>query len=401
MNSFENLNVTFRRPRPRTQSESPTIIDSDNVIPNTLECTTNSMPDMSEDEDEDKVMLLREEIKNLVKQLESAHKEIELLSVENSTLKLENDNLIKKNNVYKKVATNSPNKSRQNTPRKKNHNNCKTKQTQTDNLERKSDCITTNTENQLNTTKKEQGTQTHNMINRPDVKENKNCIETKSKTQTEIHHPQELKTNKLCILSANKQNRVLSTVEDICEKQFNFCHYLTTDGDTSDLLQGIHTKLKGYTMSDYCVILIGEQDFKIAKNYYELVLDIRKTLSEISYTNIIICLPTYKYNMNSNMYNWRVMNFNHTLCQDIWTHEYAYVLDSNAYVDYDYNTFFRQSGQLNNFGFQSIFVNLLALINDIQCINIYNNNTVDTPLITLTSHNPTHVIETEKQFFRY
>lgn len=396
MNFFDSLNVTFRRPRPRTQSESPTIDDSDNVIPNTLECTTSSMPDMSDDED-DQVKLLREEIQNLAKQLESAHKEIELLSVENSTLKRENDNLIRKNNVYKKVATNSPNKSSQNTPRKKTHRNCKTKQTQTETLEReRTDITTTNTEKQPNTTKNEQRTKTH--MNNSDIKEIKNSIGTKTKTQAESHPPQQHIQNKVCILSANKQNRILSTVEETFDKQFNFCHYLTTEGATCDLLQGINTKLTDYTMSDYCVILIGEQDFKMAKNYSELIVDIRKTLSEITHTNIIICLPTYKYNINSNMYNWRVMNFNHFLCQDIWTHKYAYVLDSNACVDYDYNTFYRQSGQLNNFGLHSIFDNLLVLIND---IHMYNNKTVNSPLITLTSHNPTHVLETEKQFFRY
>lgn len=394
MNFFDSLNVTFRRPRPRTQSESSIINGSGNVIPNTLECTTNSMPEMSDDDEGDQVKLLREEIQNLTKQLESAHKEIELLSVENSTLKSDNDKLIRKNNMYKKVATNSPSKSYQNTPRKTTHRNWKTKQTQTDIQECER---SNNVENQFKTTKNKKGTKppiTDNL----DRKETTNYVTTN--TQTEIHPPRQLKKNKLCILSANKQNKVLSLVEKTF-KEYNFCHYLTTKGATCDILQGINKKLTGYTKSDYCVILIGEHDFNIAKNYAELVLVIRKTLSEIRHTNVIICLPTYKYNINSNMYNWRVMNFNHSLCQDIYTHKYAYVLDSNACVGYDYNTFFKGSGQINNFGVNSIFVNLLNLINDIQCTKMYNNNTVNNNnLITLTSHNPTHVFKTEKQFFR-
>lgn len=124
-------NITFRRTHVRTQSD-PVVDDSGDIISQTLECTTNSMPDISDDEDNDEVRRLKDEIKKYEAQLNSAHREIEILTLENNQLKLSNEDLIKKNNLYKQVATNSPIKSKANTPKKKSQINCKTKETQTD-----------------------------------------------------------------------------------------------------------------------------------------------------------------------------------------------------------------------------------------------------------------------------
>lgn len=96
------------------------------------------------------------------------------------------------------------------------------------------------------------------------------------------------------------------------------------------------------------------------------------------------------------MYNSRVMNFNHILCQDISLYNYAYVFDSNAYISYCYDTFYRISGQLNNFGLQKKNLALFASIMDIQN---YNNTSVNNNLVTLTTHEPTNFSKTEKQFF--
>lgn len=42
---------------------------------------------------------------------------------------------------------------------------------------------------------------------------------------------------------------------------------------------------------------------------------------------------------NITMFNWRVETFNNLLYLDIMTHEHAYILDSNKYLDYNYNMF--------------------------------------------------------------
>lgn len=122
MNFLEN--ITFRRTR--VQSE-PTNEDSD-IISQTLNYTSNSMPDISDDEEEHKIKTLNDEIQMLKSQLNSAHKEIEILTLENSKLKQTNEDLVKKNTIYKKI-TDSPLKHRSLTP-KKNTNKIRNKLSQ-------------------------------------------------------------------------------------------------------------------------------------------------------------------------------------------------------------------------------------------------------------------------------
>lgn len=51
------------------------------------------MPDISEDEDDNRITIYKKEIEELKNQLLSAHREIEILSLENSKLKQSNDDL--------------------------------------------------------------------------------------------------------------------------------------------------------------------------------------------------------------------------------------------------------------------------------------------------------------------
>ncbi|KAF9410398.1 hypothetical protein HW555_010524 [Spodoptera exigua] len=110
--------------------------------------------------------------------------------------------------------------------------------------------------------------------------------------------------------------------------RYNICHYITPNGSTEQLLNGIQTKLRDYTMTDYCIILIGE-DFKTTSNYDNDILLIRKILKQVSHTNIIICFPTYKLTNYNNLYNWRIETFNNLLYLDLIKHEHAFYLDSN------------------------------------------------------------------------
>lgn len=389
MNFFEN--ITFRH----TQTRSDTTINNDSVsITETQDMATNSMPDISDDEDE-LIQNLRDKVKTQALQLISAHKEIEVLSLEITNLKCINKDLLMKNELLKKITI-SPTKhtSPTTTPKKRSSPQKTSKQNTVTKPKEQKKSQTTSTQIQTNILPVFSDTTME--INNTEVTNIHKYAEKKRNTRAEIRLPQQHKPN-MCILSANKQNKVLSIAEDTTMKQYNLCHYLTPEVGIRELLKGIHTKLADYTRRDYCVIFIGEDDFKISINYSKLVSDIRNTLNAVTHTNIIICLPTYKYNTHSNMYNWRVRNFNHILYNDVSTHKYAYVLDSNADITYDFNSFYRRSGKLNNFGMESVFMCLISLINDIQ---YFTSNNVNNNIKVLTTHEPTYIQETNNQLFR-
>ncbi|KAH9633910.1 hypothetical protein HF086_009723 [Spodoptera exigua] len=109
---------------------SDTALNDSDIISDTLESTVNSMPELSQDENE-QLTLLKTKLLDLESQLQSAHHEIELLSAENSQLRTANEDLMKKNEVLSKI-TSSPIKQKYNTPTKKSKkHNLETKQTQT------------------------------------------------------------------------------------------------------------------------------------------------------------------------------------------------------------------------------------------------------------------------------
>ncbi|KAJ8709735.1 hypothetical protein PYW08_009739 [Mythimna loreyi] len=99
MNFFEN--ITLRRTRTKSLSETTEINTNDvSCINTTLDGTTNSMPNISDDEENDKVQNLQREIEELKSQLLAAHDEITNLSIENSELK---QNISTLNNKYQLV----------------------------------------------------------------------------------------------------------------------------------------------------------------------------------------------------------------------------------------------------------------------------------------------------------
>lgn len=171
--------------------------------------------------------------------------------------------------------------------------------------------------------------------------------------------------NKLCIVSANKTNSILSIAEQTFQN-LQICHYLSPKCGLLQLISNLHEKLEDYSFNDYCVILIGEEDFQITKNYVEIVIELRKTLENIQHTNIILCLPTFKLSDYSMMFNWRIETFNNLLYLDLLTHNYVTVLDSNFDLSYDFTMFSKYNRKLNNQGMRNIFQNLLLLINDYQ-----------------------------------
>lgn len=167
------------------------------------------------------------------------------------------------------------------------------------------------------------------------------------------------KPKKMCILSTDNKNKLLYIAENTLEKH-ELCHYITPHGTVDHQLKGIKEKLSKFTLQDFCIILIGEEDFKITNKYFYTVLLIREVLQDISNTNIIIYTPTYKFFINNYLFNSRVETFNNLLYLDIITHGYAYFLDSNKSLRYDDTMFDRRTGVINNAGMQSIFKDIFT-----------------------------------------
>lgn len=177
--------------------------------------------------------------------------------------------------------------------------------------------------------------------------------------------------SKLCILSTNKHNGILSKAQNYF-KNYSLCHYLTPNGDIKQQLRGLDTKLKAFTTDDYCIIFLGEEDFLRTKNYIDLIIYIRDVIQPLRHTNIIMCYPTYKIGKLNSMYNWRIEHFNNLLYLDVLTHEHLYLIDSNQNLYYDKSMFnIMYDGTINDHGINTVFEDLIQKIYD---INIFFQN---------------------------
>lgn len=343
MNFLEN--ITFRRNR--TNSESNINNSDDNNMTHNLNNTVTSVPDMSDDED-DELKNVREQIIKLRIELQSAHSEIETLALENNELKKLNDILTKRNDLLKTV-TNSPAKLRPSSAKKpKNKRPTSSKPIQLDSPDNK---------------KSHENTAINN-----------NCPNITSNI-TASPNPNTKKRCKICILSTDNNNKILSIAEDYLNRS-EIYHHITPHGNVSVMLKGLKDIVSDFTLEDYCIIMLGEEDFRTTNSYIDIILHIRQVLQEINHTNLILCSPTYKYENNTNLYNSRVETFNNLLFLDILTHEYAYLLDSNKNLTYDYTEYNKRTGAINNTGIKIIFKDIINLMDDIK----YNNRMILTDM---------------------
>lgn len=338
MNIFEN--ITFRRARSHSMSEILTDSDSQN---STLDGTTHNFPNIS-DENACEHTELKQLIDKLQSELCDVRKEISQLRLENSDLKKTINGITGK----------------QEAPAQKHANDVKTPSK-------------TPIRRASHTTKSVHKNQNGRKQKFSDISHPVATISSAPTTDsTERNIKQTIdsteKQHRLCIISDNKANKILTKAMDVF-LNYKICHYLTPNCGIKMLLTGLKSKLEHYTMDDYCVILIGSEDFKTTKNYIELIAYIRNSIKDIKNTNLIICLPTYKCNELTNMFNCRIENFNLLLCLDVMSHEYAYVVDSNLNLKCDYNMFHKRSGSISNNGVYTILNDVLNLITEIKNYN--------------------------------
>lgn len=356
-------NITFRRKRtysdPNTSniSEASThTLDNDSV---------SSMPDESSDELQSEVILkLKQQINKLESELNIAHQEIETLSQENTNLKRINITLQDENNQYKTIK-NTPNKTKTPNTIEKNRRNKKQK------------TLCEAHSSPSNPPATDQPVSSTPTLHQKDIK--------RKNTKSKIH-----------ILSTDTRNKILSICQKTLSDNYTTCHYLKPNCNTEQLIHNLETIVQDFTINDFCVILIGEDDFKNSRDYFGLIFYIREILQKLNHTNIIICAPTYKYGYYTNMFNWRVENFNNLLYFDILEHKHAYFLDSNKNLKCSYEMFNIENGKVNNLGMETIF----------QDIRVYIDGIIKYDIQTM--HNPTQEnqlinednFESESMFFR-
>lgn len=340
MNFFEN--ITLRSQRRRSDTEILTF-DDDSSNDSTIEGATNcSVPNIIDEENEI-IEDLKRQIKELNSQLQSAHNEVNNLSIENTELKKTIESMNSKHKMMEKATKRLASEIR--TPSKKSTLSTPIRGAI---LKQRRDISELGTPEMFTPT---QATPQKNV----DKIRNSQKMKKASNSTRQGH------SNKLCIISSNRNNKILAIAENTFPSH-QICHYLLPNTGIKTLLCSIHTKVADYTMKDNCIVFIGENDFRQTNNYFDLISYIRESLSAIKHTNIILCLPTYKYNYYSTMYNFRVEMFGSLLYQDLQNHKYATLCDSNLNLSWDYTMFDKRRGRINNYGIRTIFNDLKSYV---------------------------------------
>lgn len=410
----------------RTSSDPDITVDSE--LRTILDGTRSSLPEISIETNEEQLTLLQEKIAELTSELRSAHEEIESLTMENSDLKKTNEDLLRKNELYKKVASTPPTKNTTLTQKRENENlkqdlSLAYKETEHINFEIKnllnelqksreiidgyrkvdSDTETAQISRPKNKNKRKKkarnsillspsvslsaspgdtdhishhqgqsnGLQRETMTTNTQDPIPKNSVINQSDStfdQPEVLtlSPKPFKQKRqLLLVSSNNQDKIRETAENQLSSDFQTCHYLIPEVGIRELFNGLADKTKSLSKNDFCVILIGEEDFKKTNNYCDLVIYIRQATEKILNTNILICLPTYKYSEHLTMFNWRVETFNNLLYLDVTTHEHVFLMDSNENLNFDYSMFSKLTRRVNSVGIKTIFYDIYSTLLDI------------------------------------
>ncbi|KAL4719864.1 hypothetical protein ACJJTC_004945 [Scirpophaga incertulas] len=262
-------NITLRRHR--TKSESIVTETSIEEVDDSI----SSMPDISEDGDTEQLGILREQIEKLTTDLNSAHREIELLSLENNKLKKSNEDLLKRNNLYKKV-TQSPTP-RKTTPRlkkqvKANKMSNQDSQEEINNInENKNENMHKNLTNTLNNTPEKQILRENSVsksLGNYSDKSNQTC--TKSIELTD-HSSQTIYTkNKYCnnggskkkiIILADQQGRgIRQLLQKLAGESFGVFCFMKPGATLTEVLNSVKPQSLNLSENDVLIILGGTND---------------------------------------------------------------------------------------------------------------------------------------------
>lgn len=378
--------VTTRKPQ-RANSLDSLFMNNSTL----LDSTMTSLPSTSMN-DNDTITNLNETIKRLTMELQTAHREIEDLNSENFRLKMdigEGQKIIK---TYKKILssdmkTTTPltsrkrnlirmNRSTHSTPQNHvgNSSICtytsplKTQGLQIPIYHDKSPSASTQHPSNLSEDTRHDGNNCNAenkvvMLNKETQTSEQTYDDglTQNKKRTLIPHLSDVaigktsgvfqkQKNKLAIMSSGCTKGTLPLIEEVFSDSFQYCHFLLPNVITEDVLSTIEHKLKGFSINDYCLIFIGENDLK-NDDFIGIIEKLRKYLIKNTHTNLVVCAPTFI--CGALIHNYKVELFNNLLCWDINNNRYAYFFDSNHTLSLE--MFSINTGKINKHGWKNIF----------------------------------------------
>ncbi|KAF9409065.1 hypothetical protein HW555_011449 [Spodoptera exigua] len=348
-------NITLRKHNTGSLTNLSVLTNDEKTI---LDTTMLSIPDSLLDNynDDDFVNDLKQQINTLKMQLMSAHQEIDDLNSENFRLKTDLQNALKTVETCKKICLTPGRKI--STPSSSSTHKSKHCKMQTIVLNNDSKTSPNCCKQKKATMNKE--TQTFELTHTT-LKENQNPTSTPYlsnfaiKKTVGVCRPKIPKhKNKLAIMSSMCTKGTLPIIDEVFSDRFDYCHYLLHNVATENLLRTVEEKLKDFTIQDYCLIFIGENDIK---NSY-ILENMNNSLKNITHTNIVVCTPTFI--RGALIHNYRVELFNNLLSLDIKSNQYAYFFDSNYSLNLD--MFSHNTGKINKYGWREIFSQIRSKI---------------------------------------
>ena len=373
-NSSEQQHVTFRQMR-----RSTSLRDMSNT--SIFDSTMLSLPDTSNITHKSCCEDLQCKVDTFSKNLETATIEIDNLRDEISNLKTELAKCLKVIEVYKKQEFSDSSNTASNRKKKRLSMHDKNRTTLTTSSPTKEATVNPTKEATVNpsTTKCDWNASSNDIHSIKDSrdspldKERSGSLINQNTCETPMQESKRNDKSNIIILSSETSNRISSMIERTHLKDYKTCHYRTPRCGIKYLINNIDKKVQNFTRSDYCIIVIGEEDFRKTENYVELVTYIRDKLITLNHTNFIICVPTFKYMDNTNiMFNCRVDTFNNLIYLDAESHNYALILDSNLNLPYTWDTYNQRNGTLNNKGFMQVMFDLQEFIVEMGTVNTFN-----------------------------
>lgn len=399
-------NITMRRPKNNLNMSDSIIFDSKNnyshsSLPNTSKCDTSILIDF------------KAQVDKMHTELNTANEEICKLSLEISDLRRSNELYRKKIDMYKTVTVSDVLKHKH-SQKINTRMSCIPTYRQIDRLchlktttTQRSSSVCRVLEQLYSPTKSDDGKATSSLL-RDDANDTiifSSPQERSMSASTPKHGDQQKSSRvhltpdkvsrninatsppKLCIVSSNNSNSVLK----VAKRNFrnhDICHYITTHGGVEQLLEGIDTKLQGFTKRDYCLLLIGNKDFLTTNNYEKCINLLREKLQHMNHTNIVIGSPTFSLKKYCYLYNRRIEAFNNLLYKDNQINRYAYLLDTNKNLQYSFNMFSKKTGNINNKSLSIIFEDFVNLLCCLQCdnVSIARSKSVDKTIAQNKSH---------------
>ncbi|CAG5006123.1 unnamed protein product [Parnassius apollo] len=269
-----------------TQRKKQKQTSQENLTTSYWSRNSNSLPDFSRIITSDNLQVLKLELMRLQTELNIANNEIKNLNAINTELNKKNQEQEKIIELYKTINVDELNPSKVLT----------------------NPCMSTPLGNQSEKVKRypsykkefplpEDGNKKHIATipihaNKRDFTSRNNIIDTSKPINYTEKHIFNTKPN-ICIISGISNHKQSSIKRDkMMEQSAAYSHYRTPGGDIDQLSRGLQEKLANFTLNDFCILMIGDTDFKVSKNYKNIVYILKQRILAVQHTNIIICLPT-------------------------------------------------------------------------------------------------------------